>query len=90
MENEYNQCRYCKHLDRYYTKETKTFQKTDLGRCCKKGEDVCVTDSCKNFVRKKQHKVMRDGIQRYLDEILTQLSAMRYIIEEENESDEEV
>lgn len=89
MENKSTQCRFCKYLDRYYTRETKMFQKTDLGWCCKKIETVCVTDSCENYVHKTRHKVMRRGIQRYLEDILTQLSAMKCIIEEEkNESDE--
>jgi len=89
MENKSTQCRNCKYLDRYYTMEIKTFRKTNLGWCCNKKETVSVTDSCKQHVRKTQRKVKRTGIQRYLDNILTQLSSMRYVLEEEiNESDE--
>jgi len=91
MENKNTQCRFCKYLDRYYTKETKTFQKADVGWCVRKAEIVNVTDTCDGFLYKKHPKVLCKSTQRFLDGILTQLSALRCIIEDEkNESNEKM
>ena len=83
MTKDRKQCRFCKRFGRYYIKEYKTFQKADLGWCCEKRECVGVADSCESYVYKPRQVVIRRGTQRFLDDILTQLSALRYIIEEE-------
>jgi len=69
--------------------ETKTFQRTDYGWCIKKRKIVSVKDTCENYVHKKQYKIRRSGIQRYLDNILTGLATIKCVIEEEmNERNE--
>ncbi len=84
-----NNCGVCKWLVRYYTKELKKFNKTEYGWCGKKGEIVCTKDCCEHFGRRNVSHNIRYGLQRSLNDLLTQLSTIRQIIEEEQNDREE-
>ena len=90
MENKNNQCSKCKFFDRYYTKEIKQFKRTKCGWCYKKADSVCVNDCCENFTYGCKPRRRTKFINYYLNDLLTQLSAIRAIIEADcNESEDE-
>lgn len=84
MEASNKKCYACRHLQRYYTKGNIQYNKTDVGWCRVKSECINVKDSCDKFTYRAKHIVIRRGIQRYLNDILLQLSSIRSIIEEES------
>ena len=49
---EKNRCYRCKHMDRYYVKETTCYRKTRFGRCRKRDENVGIHDGCGSTVRR--------------------------------------
>lgn len=90
MENKKKECYRCKYLDRYYTKGIKEYQKTRFGWCCKKQESVTIHNGCENFFAKpKQTRNMR--LLRFcLNDLLTEISEIRKIIEAENGENKEL
>lgn len=90
MENTKNECYRCKFLDRYYTKEIKEFQKTKLGWCCKKQETVTIHNSCEYFFAKQKQKRSMGLLRFCLNDLLTEISEIRKIIEAENSEDKEL
>ena len=86
----YNQCYNCKNLIRYYTKGIKQFNKSDLGWCVEKQEHVNVKNQCINFIATPKHKIRKRSINRYLNDLLTEITEIRKVIEAEYISNEEM
>ena len=90
MELDTKKCYACKKLRRFYTKGNTRYNKTGFGLCTEKQNIVNAKDSCDKFQFKQRRTIVRIGAQRYLNDILMQLTALRCIIEEEtNEPSEE-
>ena len=77
-------CYRCGFFDRYYTKETNNFKQTNLGWCIFKGANTTSCETCPNYKTKKL--VQRGSIQLSdtLNDILTQITVVRQIFEEEH------
>ena len=84
---EKNRCYRCKHMDRYYVKETTCYRKTRFGRCRKHGENVGIHDGCGEYCpadyRRKSTRLLRF----YLSDLLTEISEVRKVIEAEREGE---
>lgn len=90
METTKTECYRCKFLDRYYVKGIKEFQKTNCGWCCKKQETVAIHNGCKEFSVKQTHKRNERLLRFYLNDLLTEISEIRKIIEEETSENKEL
>ena len=90
MLDEQNPCYRCKNLDRFYTRGVKQFNKTKVGWCCKKEEIVNVHDSCDKYELRKPCKRISKSIKFCLNDLLTDISGIREIIEDERRENEEV
>ena len=89
METESKKCYRCKNLDRYYTKEVKRFCKTKFGWCSEKQDTVQIQGCCDKFIFNPKSKKSNRMICHYLNDLLTEISEIRKVIEEENgETDE--
>ena len=82
-ENKVNYCYACKNFERYYVKGIKQFNKTKVGWCCHKGEVVNAVDGCGEFAIKTTWKSYRKAVKNCLNDMLTEISEMRKIVEEE-------
>lgn len=91
MEEEQCTCLWCKHLDRYYTRETRHFRKTKLGWCRAEQRDVEVHGQCGQFVRKRAVRGhSKFLLENALEGLLTEISELREILEtEEGERERE-
>lgn len=82
MQNK-NRCANCKYFQRYYAKGIIKFTPTDLGHCTVLKKMVFAKETCNRFLQKsylyKSHRTM----QKCLHDILIHLSAIRVIIEEQ-------
>lgn len=92
MEKEYKNksCYMCKFLDRYYVKGDKRFNKTHFGWCCKKACATNVHETCDNFTLKVIEKGVSNTVKCCLNFFLTELTAMREVLEEERNETEKV
>lgn len=89
MTTEEKKCSRCRYLDRYYTKGVTRFNKTDFGWCICKHKSVNIReDRCDKYEARKNARVPSRRIQVCLNDLLTEISEVRKIIEAEN--DEEV
>ncbi len=85
MEN--NQCFRCMYFSRYYTKGVRKFNRTKLGWCTVKQDSVKFDGNCDKFFSKPYIGKPSKSIWRALSDLLTQISEIRAIIEEDkNES----
>lgn len=83
-------CYRCRHMDRYYTQEEKQFCKTQFGWCGKRQETVCIHDACEEFSGKPVRKNKVNGfLAFYLNNLLTQISQIRAILEEKDEEEKD-
>lgn len=88
---EKGKCYQCKNFDRFYTKGVKRFNKTTLGWCCKKGCEVGSGNSCGDaYAHRAPTTKIKSLTKYYLSDLLTQISAIRELIEEETDGNEEV
>ncbi len=89
--NKNNQfCFRCKYLDRYYTKELKKFSKTPLGWCRQKRETVSVKCRCEKFSVRIPKKIPGVVLKRCLNDLLTEISEIRKMIEAEKNENEDM
>lgn len=87
MEN--NQCFRCVFFSRYYTKGVRNFNRTKLGWCTVKRDTVKSDGNCDRYDSKPYMGKPSKSIWRALSDLLTQISEIRAIIEEDkNESGE--
>lgn len=89
MEEKKGKCFSCCFFDRYYTKEEKHFQRTTCGWCGYKEECVFSSETCEAFKKKREYKRPKRVILLYLHELLTEISEVRNLIEDEKLDDEE-
>ena len=85
-----NKCYRCRAFDRYYIREVKRFSKTDCGWCCEKVAVVKAQGTCEKFEARKLIRKSRFFVEVALSDIMTDISALRNIIEEERRENEEV
>lgn len=80
-----NKCSRCKYLDRYYTKELTEFKKTDFGWCSVQKQRVNVREGCENYRGhyRYQKKFLNRALQRRIGDLLTELTELRKVAEEE-------
>lgn len=90
METTKTECYRCKFLDRYYIKGVKEFKKTNSGWCCKKQKTVEIHNGCEDFNARSKRKRNERLLRFYLNDLLTEISEIRKIIEAENREDEEL
>lgn len=84
METKKEKCYNCRQFQRYYVKGTKKFNKIAIGRCCSKDETVGACDTCDKWKMKSVCNVAWSA-KHTLNDILTDISAIRQIIEERQE-----
>lgn len=90
MENKGNHCYMCRYLQRYYVLGNKRFNKTKVGRCDnKKGEPVDVHGCCEMFSRKPYPRKVSPIIKYSLNNLLAEITAIREVIEEIGNGDED-
>ncbi len=82
-----NKCKRCKQFDRYYTRGVTRFDKTEIGRCYATGDDVSAQGSCNKFTSKTPVKRTRYAIELCLNNIMTDISAVRNMIEESDDGE---
>ena len=93
MEECKGKCYRCRFFDRYYTKENIQFKRTACGWCSVKKDNISATGVCERFVPQRNWRVPRKPIVMHLNDLLTEISAMRQLIEDDrcdNDENEEL
>lgn len=90
MEYKCSECYRCKHFLRYYTKGVKQHNKTAFGWCCQKTDSVEIHGTCENFALNPRRKKSRKLLGYYLGNLLTEISSIRMILEEEDSEERNV
>lgn len=80
-----NMCYKCRAFNRYYVKSVTKFNMTKHGLCCEFGKTVGGGDGCEKFVLRRKRKPMSQSIKFCLNSLLTEISQLRAIIEEESD-----
>ena len=89
-ETQKNLCYRCKHIDKFYVKEIKRYVPFGMGWCSVRQETVDIHDGCEKFCLRQLNRKNKKLIYNALNSILTDLSAIRQIIEEEQKENENV
>ena len=76
-------CYNCRNFQRYFVKKKTEFVRTKFGFCCKKQENVGVHGKCEQFGFKELLYDFDTAIKCKLDGLLTEISTVRMILEEE-------
>lgn len=91
MENENQRCYRCKFFERYYFKGNKRYNKTKFGWCRCANRNVKATDGCENYCYKSVKKGGRFLLRNCLNDLLTEISEIRKLIEDDfDETDEDL
>lgn len=90
MENPNCKCYMCKYCYKYYTKGVKKFNRTKFGWCRMNGKVVCLQDRCEKYVSRPVRNKYHDNLKYYLSGMLTEISEIRQILEEETRENEEM
>lgn len=85
MTDDKKKCYLCQKLSRFYARGDKQYNKTDFGWCREKMSIVNVKDGCDEFVFRPNRRPLKIRTERFLNDILFQLTAIRCIIEEETD-----
>ena len=83
MEKKGKHCYACAHLERFYTKGQRRFQRTEIGWCFLKRESVDVRGCCERFQVKKTKRESIRLLRAYLNDLLTEISELRCFLEDE-------
>lgn len=75
----------CQNMDRFYIKGNKKFDKTKCGWCCVKVGVVQIHESCEKFRLKKKRARYTFLLKKTLENLLTEISEVRKVLEAENE-----
>ncbi len=85
-------CNKCKNFKRYYIKGVKEFKRTDYGWC---GKNMTVIDmrednriGCEKFIANTERVLNKRSVYYYLSELLTELSAIREVLQDEDHDEE--
>lgn len=87
---EAGKCRFCKYMDLYYVRGVTRFERTKLGWCSKKQCNVTTDSGCDMYAVKVVRKKSDIHIKRRLSDLLTEITAIRQIVEEENGGGEDL
>ena len=90
MEGDGSKCYNCKYFDGYYTKGTVRYDKTKLGWCFKNHCIVKTQETCEHYVYRPRTRKSSRALKMHLSDILTELSEIRKVLEEEHDDDENV
>ncbi len=90
MENNSNKCFRCASFHKYYTMGVKQFNATKFGWCPRRAINVKNTDGCEKFHQKKYRRGHMYSLNIHLNNLLTHISVLRQILEEETKDVEEV
>lgn len=82
MENQNARCYRCGHCERFYVQAVKQFDKSDCGWCSVRRTVVNIHDGCDRFRLKPLRGKDRKRIERCLNDMLTEMSQLRMLIEE--------
>ncbi len=82
MENHPNRCSRCRFFDRYYTKETKKFRRTECGWCRKKQELVSTHGECEKYSARTRRCMPQRALYLQLNDLLTEISEIRNFLED--------
>ncbi len=77
------QCFGCRYLDRYYIRGVKKFTKTKFGWCCATAEVVDIHNGCDRFAQSRPLKRSKYGVQYCLNDLLTQITELRKLLEDD-------
>ena len=80
-------CAWCRYFDRYYTRGVKQFNKTELGFCHFKNTETGARDGCENFAPAQKDKRSERLLKHCLNDLLTEISEIRKVIESEDDGD---
>lgn len=81
-QNNSRRCANCEHFLRFYTLSDKQFRKTDCGLCSQKHGYVRTDECCEKFGYHTYIPSMKVGLSMQLRKIMTDLSAVRNLMEE--------
>ncbi len=81
MKNHIRKCNNCKYFDAYFIKGRKRFNQTKCGWCIANKENADVDGWCTRYEEKRPVKSGQKYLYRYLSDILTDISAIRDVIE---------
>ena len=85
MENKCGECFRCRYFDRYYTKEIKRFEMTDIGGCSEKGGAIVGKhDGCESYAPRLYRSRYNRLLRVILNDILNEISEVRSMIEAED------
>ena len=89
MEKSNYECYNCRNFQRYFVKKKTEFVRTKFGFCCEKQGNVGVHGKCEQFKYKQILYSFDSSVKYKLDELLSQLSVLRMLLEEEEREHEE-
>ena len=90
MDGESKQCYMCRNFERYYTKGVKQYSRTKFGYCREKRDNVGIHECCDKYGY-RQHAKRTDGSAlKYLSDLLTEISELRNVIEDERNGKDEL
>lgn len=82
------ECYRCRYFDRYYTKETRHFQPTKCGFCCKVQTVVSSHGDCEHY-EAKLYRYKKDVLLKgCLSDLLTEISELRSMLEAEHHEED--
>ncbi len=84
-EVKHNHCYNCARLKRYYIKGYKKFDPTECGWCGAKRQIVDVNEYCDKFTHRSYPRKPYSSVKLTLNDLLTQISALREMLEEPND-----
>lgn len=76
-------CYNCSFFHRYYTQKGIQFVQTKFGFCYKKNEVFPIQHFCDGFIFKNRSITVKSMVQDRLNELLTEISTLRNILQEE-------
>lgn len=76
-------CYNCSFFQRYYTQKGIHFVKTKFGFCCKMNEVFPIQHYCERFIFKNRGITLKFMVQDRLNDLLTEISTLRNILQEE-------
>ncbi len=77
------ECYICRHFDRLYIKGNKRYNATKYGYCRVHGKTVQIHEICEKFAKKLYSKKSNKAIRNYLNDLLTEISEVRKVLEED-------
>lgn len=86
MKEENKQCIRCLRFERYYTKGVKRFNGTQCGYCPLRRSIVDIHDTCDKFLRKPVYCIKRT-LRVELNDLLSQISSIRAVLEDDENAD---